>query len=159
MPDPRQPARSSRRCLSRSIASPLLPLFSSRIQVRGQPLAAGVQRVLWRGVRLLAEHLKDDDGVGFDVIHNAPRVVPVVDPELVALDPNAGQGPRVRQAEHLAALKPSQEESGLEAAGLAERRRLDFTMEPHEWFVSGTCHGRSPISNMTYPMGCWQPAA
>lgn len=91
--------------------------------------------------RFLAEHVENHNGVGFNVMDNAPRVVAVMDPELVALDANRGHRPRMRETEHLTLLKPPQEESGFHTSGFAERRGLDFTVEPHERFVRLSGHG------------------
>jgi len=65
----------------------------------------------------------------------------------------------MRETEHLTLLKPPQEESGFDASGLAKRRRSDFTVEPHERFIRLSGRGDPSMSNMTWRLASWQPAA
>ena len=98
--------------------------------------------------RSFAKHVQDDDGIGFDVVDNAPGVVTVVDPEFVALAAHSWHRARVRKTEHLTLLQAPQEEAGLHTAGFAERRGLYFTVEPDERLVGRSGHGDSTMSNM-----------
>jgi len=118
----------------------VLPLLPSGFQEGRQSTAACVQGLLWRRRRLLAEYFQNDNSVGFDVIDNAPGVVAVIDPKLVAVNANRGHWPRVRETDHLTLLKSPQEESGFNPSGSAERRGLDSTMDPYERLVRLSGH-------------------
>lgn len=43
--------------------------------------------------------------------------------------------PRLRQPKRLTSLQPAEQEAGLQSCILRERRCLDFSVQPDEWFV------------------------
>lgn len=61
----------------------------------------------------LAENLEDDHGLGLQVVEDAPVLVFVADPQLVAPRSDVRHGPGMRQADSFALLQPPEQHAGL----------------------------------------------
>jgi hypothetical protein len=111
-----------------------LGLFHRRL-VRLDPLFASVDNSL-RGLFCgLVEHVKDHNRHGADVVEDSPLFRCVLYAEFMAISPDTGHRPGMRQVEELAPLEPAQKKPDLLPCFLGQGRSLNFAVEPDQGLV------------------------
>ena len=101
-------------------------------------------------LRLLREDLCDNDGVSIDAIRDAPRSAFVDETQLMTTPAESRQRPGVRQTQHFATLKVTQELPGLDACTSRERRGANLTAKPHQRLAGAPPHSPQYLSDLTY---------
>lgn len=110
------------------------PSFSVRV-IPLQALLTDIDDTFWSPIRFLLKYFAYHDSIRIKAIDKAPRFVPVIDPQFMALWANRWHGPRVRHRQHIALLQFPQQKSRFEPGSARKRRGFNLTVEPNEGFI------------------------